>query len=279
MQRCAARFLKLILLAILLSLLGCISDPVIEENAPLLPGSTYLIHLPGVAGDSPLDRRWVNALENADAADHAVLYDWTCRRPGLEALEAHARNRAEAEKVAAMIVQQRKADPTGRVILTSESGGTAVAIWALEKLPPGVKVDQALLVAPALSPDYDLSVALTHVSKNVYYFDSPGDWFMLGFGTSTFGTMDGRNTNAAGLVGFHRPSSADAVQYYKLVEMRYDPAWTRWGDLGDHTGAMSIDFARHFIAPLILRGECESQATLSAARCARTSLAVTHVNP
>jgi hypothetical protein len=227
----------------------------IQDNRPLRPGSTYLLHLPGIAGDTAFDRWWIDALRDGDAADHTSLYDWTCHDPGIDALQAYERNRREAAKVAQLIRRQCESDPTGHVILTAESGGTGIVIFALEKLPPRMKVDQVLLIAPALSPGYDLSMALRHVNGKIYYFSSPGDWFTLGVGTNVFGTMDGKNTNSAGYVGFTCPKSADRNQYRKLVEMKYDPAWSKWGDFGGHTGGMSVSFARHFLAPLLLRGE------------------------
>lgn len=229
----------------------------VGSTKPLPSGSTHLIHLPGIAGDTPFDRWWMDALAEGGAADRAELYDWTCNRPGIDALQAYARNRQQALKVAELIQSRSAEDPRGRIILTAESGGAGVAVWALERLPAKVVVDDVLLIAPAVSPAYDLSAALRHVRGKMYYFSSTGDWFVLGVGTSMFGTMDGRRSNAAGFVGFSRPESADAGQYAKLVEMRYDSVWMQWGDFGNHTGGMSPSFARHFLAPLLLRDHHE----------------------
>lgn len=128
-----------------------------------------------------------------------------------------------------------------------------------------MKVDQVVLVQPAISPGYDLSRALKHVKRNMYYTSSPGDWFVLGVGTRVFGTSDGQKSDAAGFVGFRPPPTADARQYRKLVEIKYDPAWIRWGDFGSHTGALSTSFAFHVLAPLLtgnphvsLRGGAEN---------------------
>ena len=229
---------------------GCIATPTVPAK-PLPAGSTYLIHLPGIAGDSIFDRWWMNALQEQGAADRAELYDWTCNDPWLGALHAYHRNHREARKIAQWIAARLRSDPHAKVILTAESGGTALAVWALEDLPPALKVESVVLVAPAISPGYDLTAALRHVRAKAFYFTSPGDWFMLGWGTRTFGTMDGKHTDGAGHVGFHPPPSASPIEYRKLIRERYNPSWWRWGNFGSHGGGMSSAFARHVIAPLL----------------------------
>jgi hypothetical protein len=233
---------------------GCqangVAPPAVQN---LRPGSTYLLHVPGIAGDTIFDRNWMGALKAGGAAEAVELFDWTCNDAGIDALRAYARNRRQAARLAERIAARAADDPTGRIVLTAESGGAAIAIWALERLPAAIKVNEAVLVAPALSPTYDLSAALRHVSGRMTYFSSRGDWFVLGFGTRVFGTSDGRNVEAAGYVGFHRPEAGDASQYRKLVQMPYDPAWMQWGDFGSHTGALSPPFAHYFLAPLLAR--------------------------
>jgi len=232
---------------------GISSAPFTSPDIP--PGSTYVLHLPGMAGDATLDRKWMKALEEGGVAQHIALYDWTCHDAGLDALEAHDRNHDEASKVAAILSKRAANNPAGKIFLTAESAGAGVAIWALERLPTDVQVDDVLLVAAAVSPGYDLSAALRHVRGKMYYFSSVGDWYTLGMCTSIFGTMDGQKSQAAGYVGFHRPLAADPTQYAKLVEIKYDPAWAQWGDFGGHTGGMAVPFAREVIVPLLLHAE------------------------
>lgn len=265
-----ARAVNAALNMLLLALLGCggcqgIGASQNDPPKPLPPGSTFLLHLPGVAGDTVFDRSWMGALQHGGVADRVELYDWTCRDPGIDALQAYSRNWREAGRIAQLISNRVAADPTGHVILTAESGGAALAVWALERLPRKVRVDQVLLVQPAISPVYDLSPALKHVKRNIYYTSSPGDWFVLGLGTRVFGTSDGQNSEAAGYVGFRQPSTASAHLYQRLIQLRYDPAWMRWGDFGSHTGAMSTAFAYHVLAPLLTGSPPVSLAHHSAA--------------
>lgn len=249
-----------VLLALLLT--GCQAVPPLpSQPAVVVAGGTYLLHLPGIGGDSPFDRWWMNELRLGRAADRVELYDWTCHDPWIDALQAYARNHREAQKIADRIVDHLGADPRAKIVLTAESGGAGPALWALEKLPAGAMVDELVLVAPAISPGYDLSAALRHVRRTAYAFTSARDWFMLGWGTSTFGTIDGKKCDAAGRFGFVRPPAADRAQYRKLVQLPYQSAWARWFNFGSHTGAMSPAFARHFLAPLLVRDEHSVQVS------------------
>jgi hypothetical protein len=186
---------------------------------------------------------------SANFAGTIQVFDWTANDPGMDALLAYKRNHNQARKIAGILAQRRAADPAGKLLLTSHSGGGGLAIWALEDLPPGVMVDDALLMSPALSPTYDLSRALSHVSGHL------SDLFVLGTGTRVFGTIDGVKTDAAGRVGFIQPATADPQQYKKLISEPYDPSWMKYNDFGDHIGGMTRLFSRNVLAPLLLSGK------------------------
>jgi hypothetical protein len=243
-------------LAVLLGMAGCGVSP--APPAPMRPsgsGRTQLIHLPGMAGDSFADRWWINELRLGGAADRVELYDWTCNDTQIGALQAYARNHREAWKIARRIIECRASDPETHILLTATSAGTGPLVWSLENLPEAVTVDYVVLIAPAVSPDFDLSRALHHVRGKMYVFHSEGDWFILGWGTSTFGTVDCKKCQAAGRSGFVMPQSADAAEYRKLVQIPYNSAWIKYFNFGDHTGAMSPSFARNFLSPLLRQAE------------------------
>jgi len=106
--------------------------------------------------------------------------------------------------------------------------------------------------APALSPDYDLSAALRHVNGKMIVFTSKLDTVVLFTGTKLFGTMDGQRIPAAGFSGFVKPPGADGAMYQKVHQYPYQYEWEKYGDYGDHIGAMSQLFADAVIAPLFL---------------------------
>jgi hypothetical protein len=126
-----------------------------------------------------------------------------------------------------------------------------LAVWALEALPADVHVQTVILIAPALSPKYDLTRALAHVNGKMYAFTSTLDSLVLGTGTQLFGTIDGVQTPAAGFGGFVRPTSANPAAYQKLVPCPYQAAWQKYHDFGDHLGGMSRPFSREILSPLL----------------------------
>jgi pimeloyl-ACP methyl ester carboxylesterase len=197
----------------------------------------------------------VRGLREGGFAGEMQIYDWTGDAPGLPALTGRKRHHEEAAKVAGMIVERRRKHPAARIVLTAHSGGTGIAVYALEMLPEDVNVDTVLLLSPALSPTYDLSKALPRVKGKVYCFPSPYDSAVLGLGTKLFGTVDGVKGEAAGKVGFVTPEKADEVTrkaYEKLVHRPYDRSWMRLGNIGNHIGPMIPTFAEKILTPLLL---------------------------
>jgi pimeloyl-ACP methyl ester carboxylesterase len=221
----------------------------------------FLLHLPGIGGLMRIDKLLTGGLKTGGlgGAD-VIVYDWTSGNPGLAALGAIQRNKEEAKKIARMIEQRVRAHPQTRIVITGHSGGSGLAVWALEELPDDVQVDTLVMLAPALSPNYDLSRALRHVKNKAYAFNSEYDP-VLGPGTRTFGTIDRIMTNAAGRVGFEKPVGADDQQYAKLVQIPYDRGFMLLGNIGDHIGPMMPRFAAKVIAPLILTGELPRPTT------------------
>jgi pimeloyl-ACP methyl ester carboxylesterase len=225
---------------------------VTAATKPIDTTRTYLLHLPGIAGETQIDHRLVNGMKGAGFAGPTEIYDWTGEQKGIAALTNREHNDKEAQKIADKIAARRKADPGGQILLTGHSGGTGLAVFALEKLPKGVTVDGLLLLSPALSPTYDLSKALSHVRGKAYCFSSSLDVFVLGFGTTLFGTIDGKKGESAGRVGFVKPEApADPAQYDKLVNCPYDKAWIRFGNIGDHVTIMTEAFTEHVLAPMV----------------------------
>lgn len=213
-----------------------------------------LLHLPGVGGHMRIDDLVTSGLLLGGIDADVQIYDWTAGDPGMDALTNYRRNQQQARQIADLITLAYRADPARSIILTCHSGGAGLATWALEMLPDEVRIDTLLYLAPAISPQYDLSPALRHVVHKAYAFSSTHDP-IVSFGTRTFGTIDRVNIESAGFDGFKMPATpADAEQYRKLVNIPYDPAWTRYGNAGDHIGTMMRPFARNVLAPLLLSG-------------------------
>src|SRR5262249_7322590 len=134
----------------------------LPEGQNVVARPDYLIlHLPGISGRRWIDDQYALGLRDAGYTGGLQIYDWTGEDPGLGSLVAQKRNHAEAQKVADHITLLMRANPHLHLILSGHSGGTGIAVWALEKLPDDIKIDSLLLMASALSPEYDLSKALS----------------------------------------------------------------------------------------------------------------------
>jgi hypothetical protein len=212
----------------------------------------YVLHLPGVSGTSIVDYTLRDGLRAGGFDGSFEIYDWTCHDPGIPALQARARNEAQAQVVADLLTKQYRTHPDQPIYLVCHSGGSGPATWALERLPSDVKVACFVMLAPALSPTYDLSKALARVTGAAYCFYSESDDLVLGTGTKLFGTIDGERVDAAGRVGFQKPAGADEKAYAKLILKPYQAAWARYGHVGGHIGCMGTPFVQAIVAPLML---------------------------
>ena len=240
--------------------------PATAQKALAVHLPPYLLHLPGIGGARSIDVSLVRGFRAGGFKGDVEIYDWTEDDSGIDALHSFARNHREAKIIADKIIARHRSDPNAPIYLTCHSGGAGLAVWALEDLPPAIRVKDLLFMSPALSPSYDLTSALRHVSDHAYVFSSLSDQLVLGVGTRVFGTIDGVKTDAAGRVGFTKPASADAGQYAKLVPEPYDLRWLQYDNYGDHVGGMNRSFSEHLLLPLLLSGTLPVVPPLPATR-------------
>ncbi|MGA2498890.1 MAG: hypothetical protein ABSH20_14200 [Tepidisphaeraceae bacterium] len=221
----------------------------------------FLLHLPGIGGQRITEEWLLNGLKAGGLDAEYRVYDWTDGDIGLPALLAYDANLARARKISESLAERIRKIPDQRIIVCSHSGGCGLAVWTLESLPDELQIDSLVMIAPALSPQYDLTRALRHVRGKLYVFSSPAD-IIVGAGTKVFGTIDGVKTEAAGLHGFECPAGADKNQYAKLVPLPYRSEWfALYGNAGTHICPMRTAFARGFIAPLLLTGKIPQPTT------------------
>jgi pimeloyl-ACP methyl ester carboxylesterase len=216
-----------------------------------------IIVLPGIEGRSPLNTNIARGLAQGGVPSAIEIYDWTFAYGAswLVNLADESRNRHRAAEVARRIVAYQKCYPGKPVHLIGHSGGGGVAVFALEALPPDRPVTSALLLAPALSPDYDLRRALRRTKCGLWNFYSSQDFGFLKVGTTIFGTIDREHGSAAGAVGFHEPTGLgdEGAKLYRtrLHQVRYSERMARSGNSGGHTGWASRQFVREWLAPLL----------------------------
>ncbi|MBY0525991.1 MAG: lysophospholipase [Gemmataceae bacterium] len=159
--------------------------------------------------------------------------------------------RAEGRQLAEKIAAYKQRNPCGQVFIVAHSAGSAVALSAAESLPPG-SIDRIVLLAAAVSADYDLRPALRCCRCGIDNFYSDRDRYYLGIGAGIVGTTDREWTAPAGRVGF-RPVIAtadDECLYRKLHQHPWDSSQSWTGHTGGHTGSYRPEFMRAYVLPL-----------------------------
>lgn len=222
----------------------------------------YTIILPGIEGASLANSNLAQGLADGGLDTAIEVDDWTTGYlvGYLVHLRYLTRNRRQAQRIADKIVAYQDEFPGRPVNLVGHSGGAGIALLALEALPPGRSVSSVLLLAPAVSPAFDLSTALARAERGIWNFWSPLDVFFLVIGTVAAGTIDGRHTIAAGACGFARSTgndpTADSACANRLHEIKYARGMMRSGSLGGHFGCVGRRFSRDYLAPLLKATEC-----------------------
>lgn len=244
-------------LAVLLTTVaGCGAGGLVMNRQHLDDG--LVIVLPGIEGRSLSNASISLALCDEQIPLAVQVYDWTAPLGPLFNQCAYARNREAAAALARHIAEYRREHPGGRVFLIGHSGGTAIAAWAAEALPPGDRVDGIIMLASSLSPGYDLTAAGRRAEMGIVSFYSGHDTALLGVGTTLFGTMDRRNGEAAGKVGFNGRSASYSTAA-KLFQIPWSQKMVRTGYIGCHFSCCSGKFIATYVAPLTTAGRWDRQ--------------------
>ncbi|MEY2726941.1 MAG: hypothetical protein RLZZ458_2808 [Planctomycetota bacterium] len=122
-----------------------------------------------------------------------------------------------------------------------------MVLFVLESLPATVQVENALLLAAAVSRKYPLNKAASRVRGRIWNFFSPLDMPTTGLGTAVFGTMDRRHAVSAGCLGFSTHTQSPS----QLQQVCFQPQMVRHWNLGGHFGWTNSLFVRNQLAPLL----------------------------
>ncbi len=191
-----------------------------------------------------------------DAGVQQAIYCFDWQRPGLmdpfPNLMDEAGNRERAARCAQEITAYAQAYPGRPICLVGYSGGAGVALMVAEALAPKVRLQNVLLVHGAVSPDYNLACVLERVDGKLVNFYSSLDWFMLGLGTTVFGTIDRQYTAAAGKVGFDLEQAVPNLSdRHKIVQVAWDIGQCKNWHFGNHLNMIVCDWNKNRVAPYL----------------------------
>jgi hypothetical protein len=131
--------------------------------------------------------------------------------------EAHLRRKSV--ELADEVRELHEREPNRRIYLIGHSAGAAVVLHAAELLPPN-SIDRIILLSPAVSPNYDLTLAFQATKHEIVAFTSRFDGAL--HATCVFGTADRIFCTSAGLRGFKCPENLDGEGkhcYERLIQI------------------------------------------------------------
>ena len=209
--------------------------------------------LPGVEGGL-WSMCWARAaFRDAGVAAEIRIFDWQRPFGTLKNLTDYEGNRRRAIQIAGSIVDYQREHPKRAVDLVGYSGGGGLAIMVAEALPKEAHLRNVVLAHPALSPDYDLTAALTRIDGKLVNFYSPHDWLILGLGTRVFGTMDRREVASAGKVRFDLARAVrDPALRAKVEQRGWELRMIGDGHFAGHFSILSYWWNRRHVAPYLL---------------------------
>jgi pimeloyl-ACP methyl ester carboxylesterase len=246
-----------------LFLTACQSQPMTgngSASSPTLVSRGVVYYLDGAGGGGAITnwgRHVKQGLKEAKYPGTYIEYDWeTGFGVVADQMSSDDYKHKKAAHVAQLIQQYAVANPKAPISLMGLSAGTAVAVFTLEAMPPGLQVNTVVLLSGSIASDYDMTKALRHVNGNLYVTTSKRDE-ILSIAVPMFGTADRQagDVSVAGIDGFTLPPGASAETtrlYSKVKYLQWKPQYGDDGDFGGHTDTTLPPFVRDYIAPLVM---------------------------
>jgi hypothetical protein len=233
---------------------GCVGLPRrVESRLPPNAARGVVFVAPGAGGGQHAARVVAAEADSACLGLHVRSFDWGHGvGRGLADASDVAHARRQGQLLAAEVRRCLDGRPGVSVSLVGHSAGCAVVLAAAECLPAD-SLDRVVLLAPAVSPCYDLRRALLSARRGVDAYVSERDWLWLGLGTTLAGTLDGGRGPAAGRIGFY-PLALSPGQEALAWRLRQHPwhpcvGWT--GNHGGHAGTLEPAYVRAYLLPLL----------------------------
>jgi pimeloyl-ACP methyl ester carboxylesterase len=239
------RFVDRALLIVLMMPFGC-AGAARDVNGT----SHVIVFVPGVSGDGPWYGGLKRELRRSDPGAFVQVHAWGAPLPLFMLNFSNRAIHYSAERRLARRVHQLRARyPLATIDVVAHSAGCGVALGGLARLE-APQVRTVVLIAPSVSPKYDLSPALARIAGDVHVFHSERDTLLLSWRTRNFGTYDRVKTAAAGHVGFDLSRLAPDLRA-RVHQHPHQPDWRKLGNDGSHDGPLARAFVARVVVPLL----------------------------
>lgn len=212
-----------------------------------------VVVLPGIDGCTTVCDNIARGLHAAGTDAAVEIHDWRSFR-GWNPLHLATvrKNRQQAHHISLRLQQYRCEFPGRPISLIGHSAGAGIALFVMEKLPKSFLVDHVILLAAAVSRNYEAYQLAKSTSGGIWNFSSRHDLPVVGLGTLIFGTIDRRHAVSAGALGF-APAPSESGKTSMLREVRYSSGMVRSWNFGGHFGCTNSAFVERHVAPIINR--------------------------
>jgi hypothetical protein len=237
-------------LAALGILSGCNTRPYITDQR--LDEGLVLV-LPGIDGPGPLNACIRRGLLDGGAPYALEIYNWHKYRLGVSYAFAQKASRKRAAEIADRIARYRSEHPGRPVFVIGHSAGGAIAVFTAEAMPPEAPLEGVITLAPALSPEYDLTDAATGCAGRFVNCYAKNDLFLKTLTTIGM-NLDGKRGATAGQEGFHLPPDASqqrCAAFEEVTQIEWSPEMSEKGNRGGHRGWTSRRWLADTLAPIL----------------------------
>ncbi len=236
-------------LAALGILSGCNARPYVTDER--LDEGLVLV-LPGIDGPGPLNACIRRGLLEGGAPYALEIYNWHKYRLGASYAFAQKASRKRAGEIAGRIALYRSEHPGCPVFVIGHSAGAAIAVFTAEAMPRENPLEGVITLAPALSPEYDLTDAVTGCAGRFVNCYATNDLFLKTLTTIGM-NLDGKRGATAGQEGFRLPPDAPlerCAAFEDVTQIEWSPEMIEKGNRGGHCGWTSHRWVADTLVPI-----------------------------
>jgi hypothetical protein len=204
-----------------------------------LDGQLLVFAVNGAGGGTTLSDNLLDVNEDMHLGLRMQMVPWARHNAVYQDLIDHEAQIKAAARIACSVQVLRKDAPNAHIFFIAHSAGARVVLAAAEMLPPK-SIDRIIVIAPAVTANYDLTTALKATRYGLDNFFSPEDRLLETVAEKS-PLADGARGPAAGRIGF-RPCSSDqkTLEVYRCQVRQY-----KWNDQFHGNGGHFAWVIRH----------------------------------